>query len=207
MRDRMSKIFWHLVTAASRAPPFKTTWPRNDGLWGREWASATWPLGRKHVRSILTLARVTSGRRSWPQERLLLKLSNFSNYTIKYTREVTRDEISASAAPYFQKWIIQGCQPPTFSNIENWWWRDNKWRHNAHGTWRHLWKQNARKRCWWNCNIWPYWLSSHQSHYCLYYNGIPEFVRKRSMLTVKLLKQRKVFEKFVLSKSRFYKKW
>ena len=24
-----------------------------------------------------------------------------------------------------------------------------------------------------------------QSHYCLYYNGIPEFVRKRSMLTVK----------------------
>ena len=37
MRDRMSEIFWHPVTAASRAPRFPTTWPRNDGLWGREW--------------------------------------------------------------------------------------------------------------------------------------------------------------------------
>ena len=37
MRDRMSEIFWHPVTAASRAPRFLTTWPRNDGLWGREW--------------------------------------------------------------------------------------------------------------------------------------------------------------------------
>ena len=36
MRDRMSEIFWHPVTAASRAPRFPTTWPRNDGLWGRE---------------------------------------------------------------------------------------------------------------------------------------------------------------------------
>ena len=39
MRDRMSEIFWHPVTAASRAPRFLTTWPRNDGLWGREWFS------------------------------------------------------------------------------------------------------------------------------------------------------------------------
>ena len=37
MRDRMSVIFWHPVTTASRAPRFLTTWPRNDGLWGREW--------------------------------------------------------------------------------------------------------------------------------------------------------------------------
>ena len=36
--DRMSEIFWHPVTAASRAPRFPTKWPRNDGLWGREWA-------------------------------------------------------------------------------------------------------------------------------------------------------------------------
>ena len=28
-------------------------------------------------------------------------------------------------------------------------------------------------------------LPMHQSHNCLYYNGIPEFGRKRSMLTVK----------------------
>ena len=37
MRDRMSEIFWHPVTAASRAPRFPTKWPRNDGLRGREW--------------------------------------------------------------------------------------------------------------------------------------------------------------------------
>ena len=36
--DRMSEIFWHPVTAASRAPRFLTMWPRNDGLWGREWS-------------------------------------------------------------------------------------------------------------------------------------------------------------------------
>ena len=29
---------------------------------------------------------------------------------------------------------------------------------------------------------------------CLYYNGIPEFMRKCLMLTVKELKQRKIFE-------------
>ena len=45
-------------------------------------------------------------------------------------------------------------------------------------------KKKARGRCCWNCNIWANWLSYHQSHYCLYYNGIPEFVRKRSMLNV-----------------------
>ena len=33
----MSEIFWHPVTAASRAPRFPTTWPRHDGLSGREW--------------------------------------------------------------------------------------------------------------------------------------------------------------------------
>ena len=45
-------------------------------------------------------------------------------------------------------------------------------------------KKKARRRCCWNCNIWAKWLTYHQSHYCLYYNGIPEFVRKRSMLNV-----------------------
>ena len=45
-------------------------------------------------------------------------------------------------------------------------------------------KKKARRRCCWNCNIWPNWFTYHQSHYCLYYNGIPEFVRKRSMLNI-----------------------
>ena len=31
----------------------------------------------------------------------------------------------------------------------------------------------------------PDWFTSHQSHNCLYYNGIPEFLMKRSMLKVK----------------------
>ena len=72
----------------------------------------------------------------------------------------------------------------TSSNIENWWERDDRWRHNA----RHITsfvKKKRGKRCCWNCNIWPNWFSSHQSYYCLYYNGLPEIVRKRSMLPVK----------------------
>ena len=42
-----------------------------------------------------------------------------------------------------------------------------------------------------------------------YYNDIPEFVRKRLVLTVKQLKQRnaKYLETFHLSESRFFKKW
>ena len=39
----------------------------------------------------------------------------------------------------------QGCQPPTSSNIENWWERDDKWRHNDHGTWHHLCKKLREK--------------------------------------------------------------
>ena len=51
------------------------------------------------------------------------------------------------------------------------------------GTWRHfLEKKNTRKRCCFNFNIWANWFTSHPSHYCLYYNGLPEFVRKRSLL-------------------------
>ena len=30
-------------------------------------------------------------------------------------------------------------------------------------------KKTAQKRCCWNCNIWPNWLTFHQPHYCLYY--------------------------------------
>ena len=75
------------------------------------------------------------------------------------------------------------------------------------GTWRHFLEgKKARKRCCFNCNIWPNWFTSHQSHYCLYYNGIPEFVRKCSILTEKKLKQCKIFE-ISLSESQIYKKW
>ena len=40
--------------------------------------------------------------------------------------------------------------------------------------------------------------TSHQSHYCLYNNSIPEFMRKRFMPTVKQLKQFKIFEILLL---------
>ena len=59
--------------------------------------------------------------------------------------------------------------PPTSSNIENWWERDDRWHHNApHITSSVKKKKNARKRCGWNCDIWPNWFTSHQSYYCLY---------------------------------------
>ena len=41
-----------------------------------------------------------------------------------------------------------------------------------HSTWRNF-SKNASKRCW-NCNIWPDWFTCHQSHYCLYFDGIPD---------------------------------
>ena len=46
-------------------------------------------------------------------------------------------------------------------------------------------KQTRKKRSCWHCNIWPDWCTSHQSHYFLLYNGIPEFMRKPLMLIVK----------------------
>ena len=88
-------------------------------------------------------------------------------------------------ATYIVVIAMQGCQLPTPSHIENWWGREGRWRHNARLMTSFV-KKYARKRSCWNCNIWPNWFTSHQSHCnCLYYNGIPEFVRKRSVLTVK----------------------
>ena len=75
--------------------------------------------------------------------------------------------INAQVHRFYIKLMAQGCQPPTPSNIENWWEREDRWCHNA----RHMTsfvKKYARKRCWWNyCNIWPNWFTSHQSHWLL----------------------------------------
>ena len=38
--------------------------------------------------------------------------------------------------------------------------------------------EDARKRCSWRCNIWPDCFTSHQSHYCLYYNMAYDSARK-----------------------------
>ena len=71
-------------------------------------------------------------------------------------------------------------------------------------TWCHLWKKTREKDIVGIVTFDLISLLPNQSHYCLYYNGIPEFVRKRSMLTIKWLKQRN-FE-ISLSESWFYKK-
>ena len=55
-----------------------------------------------------------------------------------------------------------------------------RWRHNTRHMTSFFEKKNARKRCCWNCNIWPNWFTSHQSHCCLYYKGIPEFVGRET---------------------------
>ena len=81
--------------------------------------------------------------------------------------------------------LEHGYQPPTSSNIENWWGVGDRWHHNAGHMKSFFGKKKVRKRCCFNCNIWPNWFTSHQSHYCLYYKGIPEFVRKRWMLKEK----------------------
>ena len=46
-------------------------------------------------------------------------------------------------------------------------------------------KQTRKKDLVGIVTFWPDWCTSHQSHYFLLYNGIPEFMRKPLMLTVK----------------------
>ena len=79
----------------------------------------------------------------------------------------------------------QGCQLPTSSNIENWQRRDNRWRHNARNRTSFVQKKTCEKDVVGIVTFAPDWLSSHQSHYCLYYNGILRFLRKHSMLKFK----------------------
>ena len=52
----------------------------------------------------------------------------------------------------------------------------------------------------------PDQFTSQQSHYCLYNNSIPEFMRKRFMPTVKQLKQCKILE-ILLLESQAYSRW
>ena len=108
-------------------------------------------------------------------ERLLLRV----RYTIS---ERSHSNSSESSSPW-EKRLKQGCQPPTSSNIENWWGRDDRWRHNARHITSFVKKKKRAKRCCWNCSIWPNWFTSHQSYYCLYYNGLQEFVRKIAQAT------------------------
>ena len=53
-------------------------------------ASATWPRERHDMRSMYIVVLMTSGKRSWPQERLVLKLSNSRHLARKYARIFVR---------------------------------------------------------------------------------------------------------------------
>ena len=99
-------------------------------------------------------------------------------FTVKYLKQHKIFEISLSESQIFKEWHMT-------SFVE---------------------KKNARKRCCWNCNIWPNWFTSYQSQYWLNYNSIPEFVGKSLMFTVKYLKQHKIFE-ISLSQSQIFKEW
>ena len=69
--------------------------------------------------------------------------------------------------------------------------------HRAHDV---ICEKKCIKRCCGNCNIWANWFTSHQSQYCLLCNGIPEFVRECSMLTVKSWNNAKYSKKFYCRK-------
>ena len=69
------------------------------------------------------------------------------------------------------------------------------------GTWRHFLEKNVRKRCCFNCNIWPNWFTFHQSHYCLYYNGILAFVWKRSFINRKIAQTTQNIWYFIIRES------
>ena len=95
----------------------------------------------------------------------------------------------------------QGCQPPTSSNIENWWGVGDRWHHNAGHMKSFFGEKKAQKRCCFNCNIWPNWFTFHQSHYCLYYNGILAFVWKRSFINRKIAQTVQNIWNFIVGES------
>ena len=76
-------------------------------------------------------------------------------------------------------------------------------------------KKTAQKRCCWNCNIWPNWLTFHQPHYCLYYlqwhTGVCEEMfdvnSKIAQTTQGIWKNSTVRKLILQEESWFYKKW
>ena len=100
--------------------------------------------------------------------------------------------------------VLQGCQPLTSSNIENWQGRDNRWCHNARNMTSFV-QQNMQKRCCWNCNIFLYLIGLLPpppiTLLLKYYNGILCFLRKRSMIKVKIAQTMQNILNFIDRKS------
>ena len=93
----------------------------------------------------------------------------------------------------------QGCQPPTSSNIENWWGRDDRWHHNT----RHmtsLWK-NVQKRCYWNFNIWPNWFTSYLQSLLRIWQRHTRFCEKMFDVNSKVDQIRQRIWNFIVKKS------
>ena len=99
-------------------------------------------------------------------------------------------------------WATRRAVNPMFSNIENWYGRDDRWCLN---TWymtsfvqkilvdsdRHKFAmtQDTQKRSFWHCYIWADWFTFHESHndyYVIYYNGMPDFVRETFDVNIKI---------------------
>ena len=54
-------------------------------------------------------------------------------------------KLEQAALTFYLTGAMQGCQPPTSSNIENWYGVGDGWRNNA-GTWRHFLEKKHTKK-------------------------------------------------------------
>ena len=62
--------------------------------------------------------------------------------------------------------------------------------------------EDARKRCSWQCNIWPDCFTSHQSYYCLYYNmAITQVYEKACNVNSKIAQTMQSIWNFIVEKS------
>ena len=62
--------------------------------------------------------------------------------------------------------------------------------------------EDARKRCSWQCNIWPDCFTSHQSYYCLYYNmAITQVYEKTCNVNSKIAQTMQSIWNFIVEKS------
>ena len=117
--------------------------------------------------------------------------------------------------------ILQGCQLPRFSMLRIDW-EGMKDDIITHGSWCRLCKkynvasnryefvmtEDARKRCSWQCNIWPDCFTSHQSHYCLYYNmALTQVYEKMFDVNSKIAQTKKIYLKFHCRKVDSARKW
>ena len=93
-------------------------------------ASATWPRERHDMRSMYTVALMASGKRSWPQERLALKLSTYDNYWPTWKtgtnlttggEQSTRSNAPTTRLPMLVRLVETLTRDWTQTSNEKWW--------------------------------------------------------------------------------------